>query len=76
MSNKHEIEEDLYRAQSRLDDLCKQEGQENTGTQTVTIQPKYGEEMQSLREECSQLRIILLCLLLLTYFSMVCQIGY
>ena len=37
MSNKHEIEEDLYRAQSRLDDLCKQEGQENTGTQTVTI---------------------------------------
>lgn len=59
MSNKHEIEEDLYRAQSRLDDLCKQEGQENTGTQTVTIQPKYGEEIQSLREECSQLRIIL-----------------
>jgi len=59
MSNKHEIEEDLYRAHSRLDDLCKQEGQENTGTQTVTIQPKYGEEMQSLREECSQLRIIL-----------------
>lgn len=59
MSNKYEIEEDLYRAQSRLDDLCKQEGQENTGTQTVTIQPKYGEEMQSLREECSQLRIIL-----------------
>ena len=54
MSNKHEIEEDLYRAQSRLDDLCKQEGQENTGTQTVIIQPKYGEEMQSLREECSQ----------------------
>ncbi len=53
MSNKHEIEEDLYRVQS------KQEGQENTGTQTVTIQPKYGEEMQSLREECSQLRIIL-----------------
>ncbi len=59
MSNKHEIEEDLYRAQSRLDDLCKQEGQQCAGTQTVTIQPKYGEEMQSLREECSQLRIIL-----------------
>ncbi|MBD5805998.1 hypothetical protein EAI26_02910 [Lactobacillus sp. 0.1XD8-4] len=59
MSNKHEIEEDLYRAQSRLDDLCKHEAQTSTGSQTVTIQPQHGEEMQSLREECSQLRIIL-----------------
>ncbi|MBB1078571.1 hypothetical protein H5S09_04595 [Limosilactobacillus sp. STM2_1] len=60
MSNKHEIEEDLYRAQSRLDELCQHEAQASTGgTQTVTIQPQYGEEMQSLREECSQLRIIL-----------------
>lgn len=59
MSNKHEIEEDLFRAESRLDDLCKREGQQETGTQTVTIQPDHGEEMQSLREECSQLRIIL-----------------
>lgn len=59
MSNRHEIEEDLSRAQTRLDDLCKNEAHAGTGSQTVTIQPQHGDEMQSLREECSQLRIIL-----------------
>lgn len=59
MSNRHEIEEDLQRAESRLDDLCKGEACESTDTQTVTIQPEHGDEMQSLREECSQLRMIL-----------------
>lgn len=60
MSNKHEIEADLNRAQLRLDDLCRQEAHQNDDSQGVTtIQPKFGDEMQSLREECSQLRIIL-----------------
>lgn len=60
MSNKHEIEEELASAETRLADLCLSENQQSTGTeQTITIQPTCGDEMQSLREECSQLRIIL-----------------
>ncbi|WP_076462218.1 hypothetical protein [Limosilactobacillus caccae] len=59
MSNKHEIEEDLQRAQSRLDDLCRGEAHLESAMQTITIQPEHGDEMQALREECSQLRIIL-----------------
>lgn len=60
MSNKHEIEEELDRAQERLDALCSRKSElSDNGTQTVTIQPTCGDEMQSLREECSQLRIIL-----------------
>lgn len=62
MSNKHEIEEDLNRAQKRLDALCQNEAAANNDggqSQTVTVQPTCGDEMQSLREECSQLRIIL-----------------
>lgn len=59
MSNKHEIEEELNQAQERLEMLCSSEATAETGSQTVTIMPSCGDEMQSLREECSQLRIIL-----------------
>ncbi|WP_288657799.1 hypothetical protein [uncultured Limosilactobacillus sp.] len=60
MSNKHEIEEELNQAQARLDALCQNEGTvDDRGNQTVVVQPTYGDEMQSLREECSNLQIIL-----------------
>lgn len=60
VSNKHEIEEELAAAESRLATLCKSENEDQfSGGETVTIQPTCGDEMQSLREECSQLRIIL-----------------
>lgn len=60
VSNRHEIEEELARDESRLAILCRTEKQRTAATeQTVTIQPSCGDEMQSLREECSQLRIIL-----------------
>lgn len=60
MSNKHEIEEELNQAQERLDALCRNEViNDDCGGQTVTVQPTCGDEMQSLREECSNLQIIL-----------------
>lgn len=60
VSNKHEIEEELNQAQARLDALCRNEGTvDDHGNQTVVVQPTYGDEMQSLREECSNLQIIL-----------------
>ena len=60
MSNKHEIEEELEAAESRLATLCRSEnGDRPNSAETVTIHRTCGDEMQSLREECSQLRIIL-----------------
>lgn len=60
MSNKHEIEKELIQVQERLDALCQNEAVENDQSgQTVTVQPTCGDEMQSLREECSNLQIIL-----------------
>lgn len=60
MSNRHEIEEELAMDELRLATLCQTEKQRTASTeQTVTIQPSCGDEMRSLREECSQLRIIL-----------------
>ncbi len=60
VSNKHEIEEELAQAESRLADLCQTECSSHAyDNQTVTINPTCGSEMQSLREECSQLRVIL-----------------
>ena len=60
MSNKHEIEEELAQAESQLATLCKSEQHPTSdGNETVTIQPTCGDQMSSLREECSQLRIIL-----------------
>lgn len=60
VSNKHEIEEELAQAESQLATLCHSEHQTNFNSEeTVTIQPTCGEQMASLREECSQLRIIL-----------------
>ncbi len=62
MSNKFEIQHDLVEAQNKLNQLCQAESKANavqSGTQTVTIEPQFGDEMQRLREECSQLSIIL-----------------
>lgn len=60
MSNKHEIEEELAQAESQLATLCRSEHYPNSDdAETVTIQPTCGDQMSSLREECSQLRIIL-----------------
>ncbi|MGN1279370.1 MAG: hypothetical protein ACI4T4_01655 [Limosilactobacillus sp.] len=60
MSNKHEIEEELNQAQARLDALCRNEAiDDDYSGQTVTVQPTCGDEMRSLREECSNLQIIL-----------------
>lgn len=60
MSNKHEIEEELNQAQARLDALCQNEATaDDHNGQMVTVQPTCGDEMQSLREECSYLEIIL-----------------
>lgn len=60
VSNKCEIEEELNQAQARLDALCQNEGTvDDHGNQTVVVQPTYGDEMQSLREKCSNLQIIL-----------------
>lgn len=60
MSNKNEIETDLHQAEDQLASLCRSESvTDATDGQTVTIQPTCGDEMQKLRDECSQLRIIL-----------------
>ena len=60
VSNKHEIEEELNQAQARLDALCQNEAtSDDYSVQTVTVHPTCGDEMQSLREECSNLQIIL-----------------
>lgn len=60
MSNKHEIEKELAQAQDRLAVLCQREAAYSSQAgQTVTVQPTCGDEMQSLREECSNLQIIL-----------------
>lgn len=62
MSNKFEIQHDLVEAQNKLNRLCQAESKANaaqSGTQTITIEPQFGDEMQRLREECSQLSIIL-----------------
>ena len=49
VSNKHEIEEELAQAESQLATLCQSEQHPVADS----------EQMTSLREECSQLRIIL-----------------
>lgn len=62
MSNKFEIQHDLVEAQNKLNRLRQAESKANaaqSGTQTITIEPQFGDEMQRLREECSQLSIIL-----------------
>ncbi|MDO4903863.1 MAG: hypothetical protein Q3959_06355 [Limosilactobacillus sp.] len=60
MSNRHEIQQELAQAENRLSDLRNSEsGLGVHETQTVTIEPSCGDEMQSLRDECSQLRAIL-----------------
>ena len=60
MSNKFEIQHDLVEAQNKLNRLCQAESKAaQSGTQTITIEPQFGDEMQRLREECSQLSIIL-----------------
>ena len=62
MSNKFEIQHDLVEAQNKLNRLGQAESKANaaqSGTQTITIEPQFGDEMQRLREECSQLSIIL-----------------
>lgn len=60
MSSKHEIEEELAQAENRLANLCHSENEGDTmDDRTVVIHPTCGDQMQSLREECSQLRIIL-----------------
>lgn len=56
MSNKFEIQHDLVEAQNKLNRLCQAESKANaaqSGTQTITIEPQFGDEMQRLREECS-----------------------
>lgn len=56
VSNKHEIEEELAQAESQLATLCQSEQHPVADSaETVTIQPTCGEQMTSLREECSQL---------------------
>lgn len=60
VSNKNEIETDLRRAEDQLASLCRSENvTDASDRQTVTIQPTCGDKMQKLRDECSQLRIIL-----------------
>lgn len=62
VSNKFEIQQELADAQSALTQLCQKEANRSSRqnvTGTITIEPQYGKEMNDLREECSQLRMIL-----------------
>lgn len=62
MSNRFEIQQELTDTQSDLNHLCQQEARQARSkihSGTVTIEPRYGKEMNALREKCSQLRMIL-----------------
>lgn len=62
MSNKFEIQQELADAQHQLNRLCQKEAKQSSSMKisgTVTIEPRYGKQMNELREECSQLRMIL-----------------
>ncbi|KIS03059.1 hypothetical protein [Paucilactobacillus wasatchensis] len=62
MSNRFEIQQELTDTQGDLNRLCQQEARQaksNSGVGAVTIEPRYGTEMNALREKCSQLRMIL-----------------
>jgi len=61
VSNRFEIQRELTDAQNQLDSLCQKEADscktESIGT--VTIEPKYGKDMNELRSKCSELSMIL-----------------
>ncbi|BAP85888.1 hypothetical protein LOOC260_113520 [Paucilactobacillus hokkaidonensis JCM 18461] len=63
MSNRFEIQQELTDTQGDLNRLCQKEARQCRPTKsnsgTVTIEPRYGKEMNALREKCGQLRMIL-----------------
>lgn len=64
MSNKLEILKEYQQASNKLSELKDQEAQsvhsQATGTSdTVVIQPQFGNEMKHLNQECMQLNMIL-----------------
>lgn len=61
MGNRFEIQRELADAQNQLDNLCHKESDSCKGKSigTVTIEPKYGKDMNELRSKCSELSMIL-----------------
>ncbi|PWG00663.1 hypothetical protein DCM90_00360 [Levilactobacillus bambusae] len=60
MSNRFEILEEYREATTELSRLKHQEAQEVQPTnQTITIQPRYGKQMNQLSSKCAQLDMIL-----------------
>lgn len=60
MSNRMEILAEYRQANSQLATLKAREAVgTQSGTETVTIEPRYGEEMTYLSDKCAQLEMIL-----------------
>ncbi len=62
MSNKLEILEQYKEATSKLKSLKAKESEKietNSSTETVVIQPQFGNEMNKLNHECEALNMIL-----------------
>ena len=61
MSNRTEILEEYMAATDKLNDLKTRESQLSypATEETITIQPKFGDEMNHLTRKCAQLDMIL-----------------
>lgn len=60
MSNRSEIIEEYQQKNRELDDLKRDEAHHvEACTDTITIEPKYGQQMAALSEQCSELSAIL-----------------
>ncbi|MCH4123155.1 MAG: hypothetical protein LKH74_02120 [Levilactobacillus sp.] len=60
MSNRIEILEEYRRANSQLATLKRQESENvHSSSETVRIEPRYGDEMNDLTNKCAQLDMIL-----------------